>query len=201
LKLTDAYIINSKNRKENDFYPTAPVATQSLIENCNIPKTIWEPCAGKGHISKELIRNGFDVFSSDLFSYNDSLISNIKTDYDFQTCDLPDVEGVITNPPFKSNLPQKLIERCLDKYSFIAIFCRLTFMESGRRYNLFKNNPPSKILVFSERVNCDEKLFYPKEKQIGGMVAYAWFIWDKNLNETNKIDWIKPSDYLNKLEN
>lgn len=201
MSLTDAYIIkqNSDTRKTNDFYPTAPIATLSLLKHANVPKRIWEPAAGRGHISKELIRNGHEVVSSDLYAYENSLVP-IETGVDFMEAEYKDVDGIITNPPYMKNLPQKFIEKSLKLYQFTAIFARLTFMESATRYKLFTEHPPTDILVFSQRIQCSEVYFTPKEKQIGGMVAYAFFVWDKRLEYTNRITWIRPSDYLHLLE-
>lgn len=199
--LTNAYIINqnSTTRKTNDFYPTAPIATLSLLKNHIVPKRIWEPAAGKGHISKELIRNGHEVISTDLYSYENSLV-DIEGGVDFMEAAPRNVDGIITNPPYMNNLPQKFIEKGLQHYSFVAIFARLTFMESAKRYELFTKNPPNEILVFSQRIQCSEEYFTPKEKQIGGMVAYAWFIWNTRYKIRNRIGWVKPSDYLGALE-
>lgn len=200
MSLLDSYIINknSDKRKVNDFYPTAPIATLSLLKEYKVPNSLWEPAAGKGHISKELIRNGHTVFSSDLHAYEDSLVT-IETGVDFLTAPRKEVDGIITNPPFKNNLPQKFIEHGLEEYSFVAMFSRLTFLESARRYELFTTHPPTEVLVFSQRIQCDEIYFEPKEKQIGGMVAYSWIIWDKTKPTTNSIRWIKPSLYLGDL--
>jgi hypothetical protein len=107
---------------------------------------------------------------------------------------------VITNPPFKNNLPEKLIRRMLEehKYDFLAILCRITFLESAKRYKLFMDHPISKVLVFSERINCNED-YLKINNGIGGMIAYGWFIWDNNYEGKKQIDWVKPSDNLKYL--
>lgn len=202
-KITDlkvAYFPNSNSvtRSKNDFYPTPPIATLTLLKNYVVPHKLWEPCAGRGHISKELIRNGHEVISTDLYAYPDTLVP-VETGFDALTSKF-DVDGVITNPPFKNNFPQKLIEHTLidNKYLFLAMFCRLTFMESARRYKLFKEHPPTEILVFSDRVHVSEQ-YVDKNNGIGGMVAYAWFIWDKKVDYSNRIKWVRPSSYVKEL--
>ena len=199
--LANAYFPNkaSDTRLKNDYYPTPPIGTLTLLKNYPVPKRIWEPAAGRGHISAELVRNGHEVISTDLFTYENSLVQT-KFNIDFLTADRQDVDGVITNPPFGSNLPEKLIYRMLDThgYDFLAILCRITFMESARRYKLFKEHPPTKILAFSERINCNED-YYQINHGIGGMICYGWFIWDKKALDTNRIEWVKPSNYINDL--
>ena len=61
-----AVVSSSVDRVENDYYPTPPVATYALIKTLDVPDKIWEPAAGRGWISHELIRNGKNVYSSDL---------------------------------------------------------------------------------------------------------------------------------------
>ncbi len=181
MNLKHAYIVNNDNRVNRDYYPTPPIATIALLKNFELPNSVWEPCAGKGHISKELMLHGHDVYSTDLYSYEGAFV-DIDSGKNFLTCKLPDVEAIVTNPPFKSNMPELFLRRVLEdgRYDVVAIFSRLTFMESARRHRLFTDNLPAKILVFSERVNCHED-FLDRNNGLGGMVAYAWFIWKKVL--------------------
>ena len=205
MTLTSAYVTKGTlgaHRNENEYYPTPAIATLTLLKNHHIPETVWEPAAGRGHISRELQRNGHTVYSSDLFVYNEPYVE-VEGGKDFLTCELPDAEALVTNPPFKSNLPEKLLRRVLPlkKYQVVALFCRLTFMESARRFNLFKDHPPAKILAFAERINCNEK-YFDQNDGLGGMVAYAWFIWDQTWDDRNgtMLDWVKPSLYTDLLE-
>lgn len=197
MSLAVAYIPSKdkSERNENEYYPTPPIATLSLLKNHPVPKNIWECAAGRGHIAKELTRNGHSVISTDLYPYIDPFV-NVETGVDFLKAERKNVDGIITNPPFRSNLPEKLIKRALVEhgYDFLALFCRLTFMESARRYDVFKEYPPTKVLIFSERIQCNERYFDIKDG-IGGMVAYAWFVWDRSYSTTNEIQWMKPSNY------
>lgn len=203
MSLRDAYIVkgsDGSHRKENDYYPTPPIGTLTLLKNHKLPKRLWEPAAGRGHIAKELIRNGHEVVATDLYPYDNPLV-DIETGVDFMTADRKDVDGVITNPPFKSNLPEKFIRRMIEvhKYPFVAVFCRLTFMESISRYELFTDHPPARIYVLSGRVNCHED-YFEQNHGLGGMVAYAWFVWDELFKQTiGTTKWVKPSDYVEYL--
>lgn len=200
--LATGYLPNksSETRSENDYYPTPAIATLTLLMNHPVPLRILEPAAGEGYISKELIRNGHEVISSDLYEYENPLV-DINFGIDFLTDKRHNVDGVITNPPFKNNLPEKLLLRCLEvhNYDFVAFLTRITWLESSRRYKLFTEHPPSKILVFSERIQCDKQLM-KKYNGIGGMICYTWCIWDKSYSKMNEISWVKPSDYIDLLE-
>lgn len=192
MSLRDAYVIssNSSARNENDYYPTPPIATQCLFSRFNdkIPNTVWEPAAGRGWISREIENTGRKCVSTDLYKYDNPFV-NITSGVDYLTSPTL-ANAVITNPPYKNGLAQKFVEKAISETDFCAFFVRLTFMESMIRYKLFTDNPPS-VLVFSARINCDETKFGSLIGQIGGMVAYAWFVWGKDIPK-NSIHWINP---------
>ena len=56
-----------KEREENDYYATQPIAIDKLRETgeltCN---SIWECACGQGHLSKRLESFGYNVKSTDL---------------------------------------------------------------------------------------------------------------------------------------
>jgi hypothetical protein len=65
---------------------------------------------------------------------------------------------------------------------------RLAFLESAKRGDgLFRDYPPSRIWVFSERIT-----FYPSGVATGGSgtTAYAWFVWDKTAPSGTALGWI-----------
>jgi hypothetical protein len=83
----------------------------------------------------------------------------------------------------------------LDRKSVIAkrkfaLLLRLAFLEgASRAKTIFTDNPPSRVLVFSERIT-----FYPSgaEPKGSGTTAYAWFVWDKDAPGLAELKWIKP---------
>ena len=69
---------NDPDRNENDLYPTPPLATYILHKYIDLPHNIVEPTAGRGNISIELIRNGYNVQSFDLFEYDNDNWPNVR---------------------------------------------------------------------------------------------------------------------------
>lgn len=196
--LSDIYTgVNKKdpNRNKNDLYRTPPIATYLLCKYSNPPKKIVEPCAGYGNIAVELIRNGHDVTCYDLNPYPESMVP-IKTGQ--SVLDLPKVmgyDGLITNPPYNNDIPRKLVEKSVKEYNYTAMLLRLTFLEGIKRKYMFDANPPSHMIFFSDRIRFDSKHIESIEKkdQIGGMIAYAWFVFDNRVENTN-IKWVCMSD-------
>jgi hypothetical protein len=186
------------NRNKNDFYPTPPLATYILHKYSNIPENVVEPCAGRGNISIELIRNGYNVKSFDLYEYSNQLC-NIHTGQDvLQLEKQPGYNALVTNPPYHKDLPRKIAEKAVKEYDFVAMFLRLTFLEGKKRKKLFTLNPPSSIIFLSDRIKFEKDVIEPIEKnqQIGGMIAYSWFVWDKkSSHKYTKMDWVLLDDH------
>lgn len=203
--LKDIYVGVKKNdpdRHEHDFYPTPPLATFALIKNSKVPSRVVEPCAGRGNISIELMRNGIEVISKDLFAHPNPLI-DIETGIDFMEQDEieADVDGMVTNPPYHKNLPTKIAEKSINSYTYTAMLVRLTFLEGKARHSLFTKYPPTDIIIFSDRVRFGQFDYEPVERdeQLGGMICYAWVVWrkDKNTNilpGTTNVKWVKLED-------
>lgn len=134
--LADIYVgvkRNDPNRNENDLYPTPPLATYILKKYVSLPKNIVEPCAGRGNISIELQRCGFNVASFDLNKY-DPVLCKIQTGVDVLS--LPKQVGydaLVTNPPYYKDLPRLIAEKGIAEYDVTALFVRLTFLEGKKR--------------------------------------------------------------------
>jgi hypothetical protein len=152
-----------------------------------------EPCAGRGNISIELMRNGYNVKSYDLFDYPDKLCG-IHTGQDVLELAKPDnFDCLVTNPPYHKDLPRKIAEKAIAEYEVSAFLTRITFFESKSRHELFAKNPPSDILFFSDRIQFSSVKPEPIEKrdQIGGMISYCWVVFDKRKKSTfTNLKWI-----------
>ena len=186
--------VNKKdsNRNKNDLYPTPPLATFILQKYIDLPKTIVEPCAGRGNISIELTRNGYNVRSFDLYDYSDKLCP-IITGKDVLTLEKQvGYNGLVTNPPYFKNLPEKILIKSLEDYDLTALFVRLTFLEGKRRHGIFSKNTPSDILFFSDRVKfkSDAPEAINKNEQIGGMIAYMWIVFRRNHVGPTNLRWV-----------
>lgn len=173
-----------------DFYPTPEWATRALMRKVFFQGTILEPCCGEGDMAKVLMEQ-YNVVSSDLY------YRGFGIQRDFFDWKLP-VENIVTNPPF--NIAEKILEHALSLATCsVCLLLRLAFLESAGRYNrCFRDNPPSNVFVFSERLSM-----YPKGKEVkgGGTTSYAWFVWDNDgsgLQDT-KLRWIEPGYKKGKL--
>ena len=171
-----------EEREENDFYATNPKSVEALLQYETFNNKIYEPCCGRGHISKVLIEHGYNVVSSDLIDrgfgdfFGDFLEMTSKNDRD-----------IITNPPYK--YAKEFVEHALDISQYgtkIAMFLKIQFLEGKARKELFKKYPPKIVYVFSERQECAKNGNF-----IGSSaVCYCWFVWQKGYNSDPIIKWI-----------
>jgi len=181
-----------------DYFPTPPWATRALIErvfpqigrrgDCR-RQIAWEPACGEGHIA-EVLREYFDdVTASDIhdYGYSDFTVDFLECEQ-FNRRD-QDAAWIITNPPFGDN-SEKFVLRALElARSGAAMFVRLQWLETGGRYErVFKDNPPTLIAFFAERVNLCKGRWDPEGSTA---TAYIWLLWVKGASPRAPF-WIPP---------
>jgi hypothetical protein len=189
--LKEMYLTGSseKERESDDFYRTPTFATEKLLELEKFEGIIWEPACGDGAISEVLISNGYkNVLSSDIANrgYGETGLDFLDEKDPFVEHLAKRANTIITNPPYK--FAQEFIEKSLrivDKK--VAMLLKLNFLEGQKRYQFFKSTPLKSVYVFSKRLSFDKG----DEKGKGnGLLAYAWYVWDKEYIGKPYIDWI-----------
>lgn len=175
------------DRANDDYYCTPPNAVEELLKRETFSHYVLEPAVGGGNIADVLVQHGFNVRSMDIVDrgYQGTevrdFLTTTKEDMQFS----PDI---ITNPPYA--LAKEFVEHSLDismDSVKVAMFLKIQFLESKKRYELFKKYPPKKIYVFVNRVNCGKNGVFGKDSSA---VCYAWFIWVKGYKGLPQVDWI-----------
>jgi len=176
---------NNGDRQQNDFYPTPRWCVEELLKREHFEGSMWECACGKGDISEVLKDNNFNTFSSDIIDYSGYMDKNI----DFLNYDGKKYDNIITNPPYKYALD---FVNQSKKYANnkIAMFLKTVFLESDGRYEMFQDTefPLKTMYQFSKRVSLYKD---GKKMKNGGMIAYAWYVWDKNHTGKPTIEWIR----------
>lgn len=159
-----------------------------------IPKSIWEPCAGNGRIVRPFLQSGYDVLASDLAGYHVRDL-DIQIGVDYLLAKKPKhVRGIVTNPPYK--LAAEFIAKAIQEVPYSAWLLRLNFLEAERRMGFFKENPPARVLIPSQRLPMMHRLDYDGPKATSN-TCHAWFIWDEDTpeNQKRKFDWFDWRDH------
>ena len=170
-------------RQAEDYYATEPKAVELLLEVEKFDKKIWECACGEGHISKVLEAAGYEVRSTDIVDrgYGTGGIDFLE--------DIREWDGdIITNPPYK--YAKEFVEQAMKSVkdgAKVAMFLKLTFMESKSRKELFTKYPFKTLYVSSSRLQCAKNGVFDNK---GTAIAYGWYIWEKGYKGAPCIRWI-----------
>ena len=184
-----------------DRFWTPPWATRALIQKLRnrglaMPSaTVWEPCAGDGHMYRPLCEYFPRVYASDIspFIGGRSEPDEIKQ-IDFIKDPAPyHPDWIITNPPF--NIAESIIEKArLLSFEGFAVLVRANFLEGVARYNaIYSRIPPNYVFQFVERVPMVAARCLRKQSTA---TAYAWLVWVQphqmdRVKVVTTFDWIK----------
>lgn len=175
-------------REEHDFHQTPPIGTKLLLSKEKFPGTIWEPACGKGMMSEVLKSACRRVISTDLVDRGYGEIVN----FDFLRDDPPKrfkFDYVVTNPPYTHTLA--FAQRALSyQPKKVAMLARLAWLEGKTRKVFFETSGLSRVWVFTTRLNMPRESRRKEFKETGGMVAYAWYVWERGHAGPPTLGWL-----------
>ena len=123
-----------------------------------------------------------------------SNIWQLQYGLDFLADDYPidDTDVIIMNPPYATLEPFliRALEIAKDK---VIVLCRTQVLEGAGRYeNIFKDNPPTAVYQYVERIQC----WKGGAKPTGSSAqAYCWLVWDKTAPAAAPtLHWIHRSE-------
>ena len=186
--LLNGYKKNNREREELDYYATPSTEVANILETLGYDfteKTILEPCLGGGHmvagIQKYLEEHnqtpakliGTDFKDREFRSNKWELYYDVDTLADDYPIDEADI--VIMNPPYATIEPFliRALEIAQEK---LIVLCRTQVLEgSGRFEKVFKDNPPTAIYQYVDRIQCWKGGVKPSGTSAQ---AYCWLVWD-----------------------
>lgn len=174
---------SKQEREKNDFYATNPKAIEMLLNFEKFDKNIWECACGTGNLSRVLKEHEYNVNSTDLIDrgYQDYCLDFLKFKGKWNG-------DIITNPPYKyaKEFVFKAME-IIPNGKKVAMFLKLTFLESFGRKELFDKYPPKYLYVSRGRLGCARNGDFVNNST--SAVAYAWYIWEKGYKGEPKVRW------------
>lgn len=155
----------SKRRRMDD-YETPENVTHALTQYISFTGPIMEPACGSGRMMRELTkRTGRTVYGFDL-----------KKGHDF-TKSIGKWRGdIVTNPPYRDNLPEIFARKALDRASGrVALLVEGKWLWGAKRAKgLFSEFIPEAIIVLSSRIY----FFQGKGKPIDSQFfSHCWVVW------------------------
>lgn len=172
-------------RIELDTYLTPPHIVDCLVRAVHLPHVLWEPAEGAGGLRDRLREIGFKVYGSDIVSGADFTRAD--------SLPMPDVRGVVTNPPF--DVAQAFIERALELLApvrgTLALLLPCDYDHAQTRTHLFRHCP-----CFAGQVKLTRRIVW-FEREDGKKPApsewHSWFVWDfKQVAEP----WVRYQTWL-----
>jgi len=179
-----------------DDFPTPAWGTRALCEHVLPPLvsprfslpllSAWEPCCGRGTMSRPLREYFGRVVASDIHDYGEGYPT-----HDFLMPFVPPEVGrvhfCVFNPPFR--LGERFVRRALDIAEIgVAALVRTAFLESQERFRLYREHPPAVVAQFVERVPMVKGRL---ERAASTATAYCWIVWRKGETDT-RFKWIPP---------
>lgn len=206
--LYNSYDKKHKERDALDYYSTPREEVTNILKILNLDLSnmiILEPCCGGGH----MVAGIQDYMLLEPDNYPDALIAtdvverktnidfikDVGPQYDFLSDNyiLPidtHVDYIIMNPPYSTIEPFTI--RALEiAERGVLMLGRLQFLEGKGRYeNILKDNPPTDIYVYVDRIKCYKN--GDLSDTSSSAQAYAWYYWDlTEKTDYPRLHWIR----------
>lgn len=182
---------DNPDRNKNDFYPTEPEATYTLLDhletNMSMPEgTWWEPACGTGHISLVLEARGLHVVSTDIAAEE----RGFGVPMDFLQENFLHAPNIITNPPY--SLLSDFIRHGLElNPQLLALHVPMqALFQVGRKRLLEEVGYPQELYVFVPTLKVDRFLNGEPEASVFNHVWACWYQGVKqHFSKMTMVDW------------
>lgn len=154
-------------------------------------EVIWDPTAGSGRTLIAFAESGFTTFASDIVRRLDPTLYDGCAVPTFFSGDLleqtvaPAPCSIVFNPPYSyiDGIGEACVRQALALTSRrVCAVLPLKWLGSQGRFKLFmRDHPPQAVLVHCQRPSMppgDMIAGMGKRAFRGGVIDYAWFVWD-----------------------
>lgn len=187
----------------DDFYasPYASLPPLLVAEGRRLPRVLWEPAAGNGALVIPLRNRRFTVHATDLRDWG---CPDCQSEIDFTGPLAAEVGaeiamkhrrfGIATNPPF--GIIEPFIERAVAMAPYVAILCRLAFLESEGRMKWWRRVGLQRVHLIAERLPMMHRHGYEGPKLSNAGMCFAWFIFEPGSRERAHVPirWVSWKD-------
>lgn len=175
----------SRETRGDDFYASPYAALPPLLvaEGRRLPKVVWEPACGNGALVLPLRNRGYTVAATDLNNWGcpDSeasvdFTSEVAAQYGASLARSHSQFGIVTNPPF--GIIEEFVERAVAMSPYVALLCRLAFLESEGRMNWWRHVGLRRVHLISERLPMMHRHGYSGPKLSNAGMCFCWFVFE-----------------------
>lgn len=173
----------------DQWYVEEDWSNDALFASVPFTGPIYDPCCGMGKIPQAAQRAGYVVLGTDIENRGYGPVKDF-----FELSAVPGTD-IVSNPPY--NRLEAFIDHALrvtDPGRQVAVFTRLAFLASSKRYLKFTRDwPLSAVLVCSKRVNClPGALIMAGVEPGGGAIDYCWIVFHKGQTRWPLIGFLHP---------
>ena len=164
-------------RLERDGYFTidSDWIIPALCRAVRVEGPILEPCAGRGHMVRELRELGYVVHAADLYAYADSLVPDIESGADaFDLKSLAGYRFIVTNLPYREQaaiLAHLLPIAACDEVN-VAVLARSEWSSAAARRALIHQNAR-----FAGEVRLTKRPEWVRPAIASPRHWFSWFVW------------------------
>lgn len=179
-----------KDRKD-DLYETPACAIETLLRVEPLPHDIWEPCAGRGAISRVLSAAGHSVTAYDLVAHPGADVGiTAGIDFLMERGAPAGVRCILTNPPFK--LADEFVRHGLDLGCEVIVLQRLMALEGAGRSDLIDKHLV-RVWAGKERLPQMHREGWAGKKTSNSGAPFAWFVFSPAGNDDKPIAFKRMS--------
>lgn len=174
-------------------------------------EAIWDPSAGSGRTLISSAEAGLRTFASDIVDRIDPSLFDpafapapIFSSADFlETPAAPEPCSIVCNPPYSyiKGISEAFVRHALALTSRrVCMVLPVKWPNSQTRFALFTDHPPQAVLVLTQRPSMppgDMIAAMGRRAFNGGVVDYAWFVWDvtrPTKRHETRLVWLPPLD-------
>lgn len=165
-------------RIDGDAYFTPAWVTEALLSVETFHGTIWDTCAGGGHILQVAKEHGYPVLGIDINPVPRDDMTIAKGDGLGMA---GDIHNVILNPPYgrAGSAAVQFIMHSLKwtkaKGGKVAVLLRVDFDSAHTRRHIFADHP-----AFAAKYALTKRIRWAnlKQSKSGPTENHAWFVWD-----------------------
>jgi hypothetical protein len=180
------------NQRGTDLYETPCEVTLALLDAERLPRILFEPCCGRGAITRILRALGHTVHSRDIVDYHSPDQDAGGQDF-LLASELPSgTEAIVTNPPYQ--FANEFVAHAIEFCPLVVMLLRLAFLEGTKRTPILEGAHLARVHVFRNRLPAMHRDGWTGPKA-STATPYAWFVWDRLHSgppEIRRLSW-QPS--------
>lgn len=179
-------LVGGFDREKDDYYPTPAPLTRALLRLERFDGPVWECACGDGAMVREFQAAGHRVIATDLVG---RAPMDLRGGRDFLMEQQLLAPEIATNPPFK--LWQQFANHALDLGARkVVLIGRLLNLEGKAASALMQQRGLARVLISAGRVDILPPGAKPTGK--GGIIAYAWYVFERGHVGDPVIKWFTP---------